>query len=478
MNVFLPIWNSTRSSSTRMKPSILRTTFFATLFLGLLLASCNRQSDLGAEIFEDDTIGVLVTDTFDIKVKTVVRPAETIFNQGDVIPNTQLIGSLDDPVIGKSQAEVYTQVDFAPRVFNPLAEARIDSALIVLRYDTFGVYGRVDEEVTMEVFELEERIDRIEEYTSRQRFSSNKMTPIAEHTFVPSPYDSIEVDSATSLSPRLIIPIDSMSAGWDYVKRIQALDSIFWTNTDTFRTEFPGLHFRLQAANTMLGFRFESEAVSQVQIYYTPKDTTIQERLVLSFGGIAAKTTFFEHDYEGSLAGTIMADSLTTMSDSICFLQEMQGLSPKITISGLSKLQNSLINSAELIATVKELEEPMGEILDDPTLIGIQERNDSAFVDIIDVRLATFEAQRSNSLFGYIASFGGARANEGDTTQTKYIYTAAITSHLQDAVSNQQDSLTIYISSFYQPESPRRTVFYGSETKYPIKLVVRYTKLL
>ena len=120
----------------------------------------------------------------------------------------------------------------------------------------------------------------------------------------------------------------------------------------------------------------------------------------------------------------------------------------------------------------------MGEILDDPTLIGIQELNDSSFVDILDTRLAIFEAQRSNSLFGYIASFGGARTNEGDTTQTQYIYTAAITSHLQDAVSNQQDSLTIYISSFYQPERPRRTVFYGSETKYPIKLVVRYTKVL
>ena len=461
-----------------MKPSILRITIFAPLILGLLLASCNRESDLGAEIFEDDTIGVLVEDSFDIKVKTVVRPAELIYDEGDVIPNTQLIGTLDDPIAGKTQAEVYTQFDFAPRVLNPLEGAIIDSAVIVLRYDTFGLYGKIDEEVTMEVFELEERIDRSLQYTSRQRFSSNKMSPLAEYRFIPAPYDSVMVDTATSLSPRLVIPLEEGTPGWDYVERIQALDSIFWTDTDTFRTEFPGLHFRLDAQNTMLGFNFESEAISQIQIFYTPMDTTIQERLVLSFAGVSAKTTFYEHDYEGSLAGDIMADSLATTSDTICFLQEMQGLSPKITISGLSRLHNSLINSAELIATVREFEEPMDQILDDPTLIGIQERSDSAFTDIIDVRLASFEAQRSNSLFGYIASFGGARTNEGDTTQTKYIYTAAITSHLQDAISNQQDSMTIYISSFYQPESPRRTVFYGSETKYPIKLVVRYTKLL
>ena len=186
-------------------------------------------------------------------------------------------------------------------------------------------------------------------------------------------------------------------------------------------------------------------------------------------------SSFYQHDHSQGLVGQLLADSASTPSDSIAIIQEMQGLSPKLTIRNLSQLQGALINSAELIATIKDTEDPMGESYPQIPLIGVQQR-DSVFSDVLDTRTARSFAQR-DGVIGYLSTFGGQRQLCEDTTQNKYIYTAAITSHLQDVVNEGLDSTTVYVNSYYQAESPRRTIIYGSESPHPVKLIVRYTKV-
>jgi len=448
------------------------------LLIGFIMGSCNKPTDLGSDVFDEDSIDILVEDSFGIEVKTRLRSPELVYVSEITIPNTQLIGQLDDPMSGRAAAEVFSQIDYAPQVDgNPLAGLVMDSARIVLLYDTFGLYGNLEEEVTINVYELEEEMDIEGEYDSDRQFASNKMDPFTSLSFIPAPYDSVPQtigDTVIKFTPRLYIPVDT-----NKFARLKALDSTTWAEPDSFReVVFKGFHFGLEASNTMLGFDFES--ISQIQLFYHNPDSTDDTRLfTFTFDDGVAKTNFFSHDYSGSFAADILKDSSTTQTDTVCFWQEMQGLSPKITITGLTQLHGSLINSAELILTEYELENPDNLKYPAPNLVTIQEDVDTAFVDILDTRIGKREATNSGSIIGYIASFGGGRTRCDTTSgQNKYIYTSAITSHLQDAISNKQDKATVYISSFYQPESPRRTAFYGSGTKYPVRLVVRYTKVL
>ena len=444
--------------------------------LGLIISAvaCNKPSDIGSDIFDGDNINLFYSDSFEIDLKTVQRDPTLIYFAPEVIPNTQLIGSMDDAIVGTSEAEVFASVDFVRRVDgNPFQGFEIDSILLTLRYDTFGVYGNVNEEVTFHLYELEEFMDDSENYDSDKQWATAPM-PIASHPFTPRPGDSINIEAGDTLvkaSARLIVPIEDA----DFKQRIMDSDSAIWAEPDSFRQIFPGFNFELEAENTMLGFNLES-TVSQIRIeYFDPDSIEDRRSIVLLFTGGAMVSSFYQHDHSQGLISQVLADSATTPSDSIAIIQEMQGLSPKLTIHDLSQLQGALINSAELTMTIKDTDDPMDEEYPQIPLIGVQQR-DSTFSDVLDTRTARSFAQR-DGVIGYLSTFGGQRRQCEDTTQNKYIYTAAITSHLQDVVNEGLDSTTIYINSYYQAESPRRTVIYGTESPHPVKLIVRYTKV-
>jgi hypothetical protein len=440
----------------------------------IFLGGCNKPSTLGSEFVGDDVLVIERTSDFDITTKTVVRDPLTIYIDHFVIPNTSLIGEVNESIFGKTRSEVFTQMDFAARKGNPFDSAMIDSIRLVFLYDTFGVYGTVEEEVTLRIFELEEWIDEDATYKSNKRFSTFPM-PIAEHRFLPTPYDSADIksgDTTIKALPQLSIPID-LSFG----DKLQALDSAYWSVPDSFREVINGFHLELEAENTMLGFRLDRFDVSRLKVYYTKMDDTTQSVFNFALDDVVPKTSYYEHDYSGSLVGDILNDSLSGLSDSLIFLQEMQGLSPKLTITGLNKLEGTLINEAVLEFSVAELSNDNSDLYPKISLLSAEYYGDTSIVDIVDVSNAKNLAARQGSTSFYVSTFGGNCESTSDTVGVKNIYRAAITSHLQDLISSGEDEAVILISSFLRPESPRRVVFYGNDSEHPVKLSVTYTEL-
>lgn len=440
----------------------------------LVAPGCNKPTDIGSDIFEGDNINLFYADSFPIDVKTVRRDPALIYFSPEVVPNTQLIGSMNDAVAGRTEAEVFASVDFVRRVDgNPFQGFEIDSILLTLRYDTFGIYGNLDQPVTFHVYEVEEFMDDTENYDSDRQWATSSV-PLVSHEFTPRPRDSINIeaeDTTVKVSARLIVPIENN----DFKQRLMESDSAIWAEPDSFRYIFPGFNFELEAENTMLGFNFESN-VSQIRIeYFDPDSIEDRRSVVLLFTGGAMVSSYYFHDHSQGMVGRILADSNATVSDTLAIIQEMQGLSPKLTIRNLSQLHGTLINSAELTMTIKDTDDPMGEEYPQISLIGIQKR-DSIFRDVVDTWSARRDAQR-DGIIAYLSTFGGQRQMCKDTAQNKYIYTAAITSHIQDVVNKGLDSTSIYVNSYYQAESPRRTVLYGSESPHPVKMIVRYTKV-
>lgn len=494
MNLSQPTWNSTQASlrwkSNRHNFSI-SASFFGFMLIGLLfLGGCNDASNLNSSVFDGDDLKIEVEEDFNISVKTIQRRPQLMYSDGSISPITHLIGQMSDPIFGSTIAETYSQLDFATTLGgNPFDGFQIDSILITLLYDTTAVYGDFSQEVTLDVYEIQEFLDEVEIYNSNDQFQSDKANPITSYTFTPQPFDSVNVeigDTVLKVSPRIVFPIENDA----FKQRLIEADSALWADPDSFRTVFNGFHFAYDentSANSILGFNFRAETITQMRIeYFNPDSTDDRRNFIFTFGGDVnnnpssslIRTTYFKHDHSQGELANALADSNVTATDTITFLQEMQGVSPKITISGLSKLHGSAINSAELTLTVNELgNDPMLH-LPEPNLITIEQvQGDSLFIDIVDTDFAKRQAARSNSLLGYVATFGGLKTTTSDTSQNKYIYTAAITSHLQDVIDRGQDETTIYISSFYQPERPRRVVLNGSSRENPVKLVVRYTKV-
>ena len=110
-------------------------------------------------------------------------------------------------------------------------------------------------------------------------------------------------------------------------------------------------------------------------------------------------------------------------------------------------------------------------------LLTAETTGDSSIVETRDTELSKGLAAQGGSTLFYINAFGGdcrRRVVDRDTLQT---YRTVVTTHIQDLVNMGSDSADVIISSFLRPESPRRVVFYGNNSKSPVKLRVTYTDL-
>lgn len=449
------------------------------LFFLFILGSCNEPSTLGSDIVEDDMINLKTDTNFTFETKTVVREPFVVFGGGTFEANTVLLGHTNDPLVGETTIELFSQLDFVARKGNPFDGATIDSVCLFMRYDTFGNYGDFTLPVSVEVFELMENLDFEETYYNTKTFGSGVMK-INEDLILdpPNPFDSVMVrvnDDSTTLAPaRIRVKIDPNS---NFVQKIVGLDSVFWAGRDTFRDEVPGLHIKLDAQNTMLGFNFRDILNTRLRFYfnYGKPDSTGIFSFFLDDG--AVKSSYVNQTYNGTLAAQILDDSLTTSSDTITFLQELQGLSPKIKIQGLSKLEGTFINKAELELSVAVLEDDDPDMYDKPLLISAQEYGDSSIVDVIDTRIAKIRSGQTNSLTLYLNIFDGACNEVQENGEMRQMYRGRITSFLQSMIESGADEAEILISSFYRPESPRRVLFYGADSKHPPKLKVIYTDI-
>ena len=469
-NIWLPIM----ASINRCLKSNRLNKVFAILGLIALASAfaCNDPTTLGSDFLGGNSLDFVKTSDFQISNKTVVRePVRTYFSSTPLI-NTFLCGELNDPFFGKSRSEIFTQLHFNARLDNPFDGMTLDSVVLVLRYDSFGVAGYLDQMVDLEVYELDEEMDSESDYRSNATFVT-KMNPLAQVSFLPAPYDSVQIMQDTNLltvTPRIRIPLDTA-----ILNNVKGLDSAFWSKTDSLKEILKGINIRVNAQNTMLGFNLKS-GISGVFAYYHRTDSIEDTRsFQFHFSDRAVKSPHYTHEYNPSLAGDVLADSLSGTSDSITLLQEMQGICPKLTITGLSKLSGAAINHAELELTVYESE------MDDTTafpkvfLLTAQEYGDTSIVNTTDTHESLLFS-RSGFDF-YKTSFKGECIEKEINGDKIKVYYAVITTQIQEAASLGLDEITVYINSYLRQESPKRVLFYGENTDYPIKLHVTYTDI-
>jgi len=306
-------------------------TFFACI---IILASCNQESTVGAELLGNETINVSV-DTINVTaVSSYDIPPVTHRNSALFDDQTYLLGSLDDPFFGKTKATLYLTPELFQGVNFPEMRA-LDSVVLSLPIDTLGVYGDTLEMHTIEVKQLVEPFlvdDEMDLMGSVTRSINPRQT-------VPYINPNIGLDSVVQASPQIRIPLDGGGTLWTQIWKDTSLQS-----NEALLEEIKGFEISSSGAeNSMFGINLaNASSQSYLQWYYT--DTTQTKNLFIMNVG-AFRHNCIEHDRSGSF---VDGDIGNTNSENN-YLQAMGGVITEYDLADvLSVDQENLINSAEL----------------------------------------------------------------------------------------------------------------------------------
>lgn len=420
--------------------------FFLLLVISLsLFQSCKDPDEAGLNVLPPgDELGTERTDTTTISTITITDDSL----RSDEL-SVQLIGSINDPDFGVSNASVYTQVNLegTPVFTNgPVA----DSLVLSLVYT--GYYGDTTAMQTFNVFRLTEDISFDSSYYSSRNFAYDP-TIRGSVQFQPQPRTRVVVGSDT-VAAQIRIPLDR-SIG-DSILSLYGRTELS-SNADFLRY-FKGLYIQpvqttLQNSGAISYFSF----VSSKLILYFHDSIATGKKYEFSLAG--GRVNHFEHDRSGSTVGTQLID--TTYSDSLNFIQSMCGVKTRISfpyIKNYISTQRIIINRAELSINIKPGSGSAQYGVPFTTLL--LTRNEFG---VFSFPIDYFESA------GY---FGGTINTAGNN------YTFNITRQLQrylDGTATNSDFDLIISGSGVSAN--RLIVGSGNNPVYPMKLTLYYTKI-
>ena len=390
-------------------------------------------------------------------------------------PNFNLFGTFNDPVFGKTTADLAFHVRLASYP-NFDETIQVDSLVLYLLYKE--IYGDTTTMQSLKVYELVEDIylDTTDasgagDYPYYQDVDLKALaspTPVGELDFYPVfRLDSTETDT---LIQELAIKLDDALA-----QKLYEADSLDMINNDAFVNFFKGLYVESQdlSSGGALMSLYTLATGSNLTMHYTKvTDTLVTDSLqfVYRINANSARVSSFRHDY----STTAFADQLVEhpeSPDSLIYLQTMGGLRAKIDIPTLDNWRDSVSGDSNIIINKAALVFQVDTVASDYH----NYRVPSAIV------LRAIDGEKTEEQDGYLylpSDFGvssalyGGRFNPEEAT-----YTFNITHHLQNIIDGDVTNYGFYLSTLFRNERARRVVLKGASSHAGIRLEVTYTKL-
>lgn len=442
------------------------------IFCSIIVSGCQDAILVGGDLLDDEKIHVDVINDFDISTATIPGIKVVTYTPNrDLKQRTYRIGEINDDIYGKTAADIYLKFGFnvsAVPTFTVEENAKFDSLVLVLKYDSLSIFGKSPDFQSVKIYQLEET------YKSSDTFYSDTKlnylpTPIFDQIKYINPKDSVTITDHKTGKTVKLTPQMRMKINDDFARSIFENNTL--TNDTLFRNFFKGIYITSKSTdnNSLLyGFDLSSAALSpttpynKLIMYYTVSDTV---KKTYEFLIDDATINSYQLDYTGAAVANFL--NQPQLGDSLIFTQGFGGVKTEIKFNDLDKIQNLLINKAELEIFIADIPNTSG-IFKNPTQIIATTKNKKGnyeFIEDIALPLAL------NTSF--VPSFGGYLIR----TTNGYKYTLNITNHLKKAIRDSNFSPTIYISVLTESENPERVAFYGAKhSQLPVKLNVYYTK--
>lgn len=437
------------------------------------MMACNDPSEIGTGILSDNFSDIRFTDT--INIRTVTTKQDSIFTYTSVVKNqppSYLVGNVQDPVFGTSKASLY--LDFILNTPSSvsgglkLEGATFDSLVLSLAYDSLQTYGDTLKAQTLDVYRVREPMNDDAAFLYSDQSYATDAAPIGTMAnFYPKPRTTTQLasgDSTRATISHLRVHLDAPLG-----LELMSYDSALYANSDTFQTVFQGLKIASPEPDaSILGFNLSSKGskdLSYLRLYYS-QDTS-QHFLTYLIGASSVKFNEFEHDYTGSVVEPFIDN--VALGDSLIFTQGMSGTHVKLDFPNLKEdYKDVVVNKAELEFTVASVPGDDTLHFTEPHRLALTYLNsDGNYVFIDD--LTTAVAINRLGVFGGTSSL----VDENGVYVTKY--KMSLSDYFQDIIDGGGSSM--YLQVYTKNQLPHRTIMYGGgHSKYPVKLLLTYTK--
>ncbi len=330
------------------------------LLVALLMASCNKKPEqvgldlqptsVRLSVVFDNSAGLLSHSLREDSVRTDVN-----------VVKTAMLGSMLDPVFGKTTAEIYSQFRLSENGHDFGDAPVIDSLVLSLSYS--GFYGDTMTSQTIRVFELDQDLDPDSAYYSNQTVSDYGVE-LASMTFVPAPTDSVTVGGDAE-TPQLRIRLSD-----DFAQKIVDADGTVFEDNENWLEFMKGLRITTDPVSSSGGIMLFDMLASNtaLTIYYRTEDS--QDTLLFTFlsNSNCARFTAFDHNNYLEASPEFRAQTIdgdTSLGENLFYLQSMGGVKAQIRLPDIRDFLDKdtvAINEARLIFNIyddgTELEAP------------------------------------------------------------------------------------------------------------------------
>ncbi len=322
--------------------------------------SCKKSPDtIGNELQpESNYIGAYFTDTTSIECYSTF-----VDSMGTTSVTYALLGSMMDPVFGRTNAGFYTQLHLSSSGQQFGENAVLDS--VVLQLNLSGYYGDTTTLQTVHVYEMSDSLSSSETYYSFSIIPTETEDFANGYQFKPKPNTTgYVIGSDTLKKPVIRIPLSASFGN----KLLTAGDDAY-SEPDNFKEFLKGLYVTCEsvsAGGSVSYITLTNHDYTLLQLYYheSPEATTTSR---YDFYVTSADKYFNHFDHNYTLGSEAFVNQVvngdTTLGAQVLYLQATGGVRtflrfPNVLHLGgdsLEDYQHVVINQAKLIIPASEV---------------------------------------------------------------------------------------------------------------------------
>ena len=305
-------------------------TCFVLILISLFFVACNKEDDeIGLNIVGSNNF-IIHRDTLYVTASTEYQ--DSIVSSGFGDTETNLIGCIFDPVLGKTSSSL--AVNFGLSTTDPqfTSDDKVDSVVLSFAYSG-GYYGDINCPQTFRVYELQEVLSGT--YYSNHRCKHSSIE-IGKKTFIPN-FDSVTINGKT-VAPSLQIRLNK-SIG----TRVLQGDSASLSSNENFANLLNGIYIAPDPVNTpgsgaLLKFLL-AEDQTYITIYYH-NDTVynLSYSLNVDKDDCARMLEYNHNNYNNAAQSVKAAIGNVQYGNDKLFLQSMAGLRVKVNIPKIDSI--------------------------------------------------------------------------------------------------------------------------------------------
>ena len=393
--------------------------------------SCNKTTEkIGDGLLpENDYIGVYFTDTIDI-----VCHSESIDSMATTQMTYLLLGSMVDPIMGRTDANIFSQLHISATNQNFGEDPILDS--IVLQLSLNGFYGDTSSIQTIHVYELSDSLSMNTTYYHFDDIAAEGLDLANGFQFRPSPSVAGQIVGNDTLSqPVIRIPLDR-SLG----EKLLFADSTAYLNPVNFKDYFYGLKISCESVEQGGGICYISptnNVNTVLQLYY--HESTEDEKLLRYDYHITSADMYFnqyQHDYSMGTPAFVqqVVDGDTILGQETLYLQSMSGVRTLITFPNFINWTDELEEGCHIIINEAKLILPASPIIEDssvytpPTTLALLSRLEDGKTALLP------------DYYEGVSYYGGGYDNHTKTVNFR------ISEYLQNVLLGEVANMGIYLS--------------------------------